>query len=194
MTRIRMTGWIVVAAMAAAAASAETLYQRNGDVAGTRAESGKAGPGIGPTGGEPSCEGQTEGAKCWKELASHPGCFVWDEHYYADQTVTWSGGCSDGLSSGTGTLTWVRDGKEDKHSGLLQEGKRQGHWVIREANGTVGEGPFVRGKRNGYWVLRKADGSVREGPWVDNKQHGRWVIRSPDGRTYTINFGDGERQ
>ena len=258
MTRIQMTGWIVVATLAAATASAETLYRRDGvmlertvwmviraagsgestpphamtktpqapgpafelpsaiqsdrylllaeqaardgDISGDRAESGK----VGPAGGGTSCEGQAEGVECWKELASHPGCFLWDDHYYTDQTVTWSGGCSDGLASGTGTLTWVRDGKEDKHSGILQEGKWHGHWVLRfasgsveeglyvvgkrhgnwvghHANGTVSEGPYVEGKRHGHWAIREANGTVGEGPYLEGKRNGRWVLRKADG-------------
>ena len=62
-----------------------------------RAESGK----LWPAGVEPSCEGQAEGAECWMELESHPGCYVWDDYYYADQLVTWTGGCSGGLACGT---------------------------------------------------------------------------------------------
>ena len=43
---------------------------------------------------ERTCTGQEQGAACWKGLASHPGCHVWDPHYYADQTVAWTGLCS----------------------------------------------------------------------------------------------------
>ena len=155
-----------------------------------RAESGK----LLPVGVEPSCEGQAEGAECWKELTSHPGCHVWDDHYYADQTVTWTGGCAGGLASGTGTLTWVRDSKENKYSGLLRDGKEHGHWVQRFADGGSQEGPYMDGKKHGQWVLRFADGNVFEGPYVDDKWHGQWVVRSPDGRTETVTFVNGEQQ
>jgi len=57
------------------------------------------------------CTGKPEGAKCWKELTNHPECYVWDDYYYEDQTVTWSGKCSGNLAHGEGTLTWaVTDG------------------------------------------------------------------------------------
>ena len=158
-----------------------------------RAESGKVGPAAGLAGGEAKCEGQAEGAECWKELASHPGCHVWDNHYYADQTVTWTGGCAGGLASGTGTLTWVRDGKEQKYSGLLRDGKEHGRWVLRLADGGVQEGPYVDGKMHGRWVLRLADGGVQEGPFVDGKKHGRWVLRLADGGVQEGPYVDGKK-
>ena len=122
-----------------------------------RAESELAGP---------SCEGQQEGAECWRELESPPGCHLWVNGYSPDFSGgTWTGECAGGPASGTGTLTWVRDGKEIKSSGLLREGKHHGPWTLRFANGTV-----------------------QEGPMVDGKKHGRWVVRSPNGRTQTLNF------
>ena len=119
-----------------------------------RAEFGEAGPGAGPAEGEkaaqapePSCDGQAEGGECWKELTSHPGCYVWNPGFVPDWTVTWSGGCAAVLASGTGTLTWVRDGKESKYSGLLRDGKKHGHWVIRRADGGR-LGRAVRGRQD----------------------------------------------
>ena len=138
--------------------------------------------GGGTAAGRPNCEGQAEGAECWKALVSHPGCRVWDDHYNADQTGTWTGECAGGLASGTGTLTWVRDGKENKWSGLLRDGKHHGHWVIRNADGSVAEGPYVDSKMHSRWFFRFADGSVAEGPYVDGKMQGHWVIRNA-GRT-----------
>ena len=166
---------------------------------------------------ELACEGQAEGAECWKELASHPACYVWDDYYYADQTVTWTGGCSGGLASGTGMLRWVWGGEGHEYSGLLQngkheghtverdadgvvregpyvDGKRNGHWVIRFEDGQVEEGPVLDGKRNGHWLARHADGDVSEGPFVDGKQHGDWILRRPDGTTEHSTYVNGEQQ
>ena len=56
---------------------------------------------------EPNCAGKPEGAKCWKELANRPGCYIWDGHYIPTQTVAWSGSCSaDGVAVGKGTADW----------------------------------------------------------------------------------------
>ena len=140
-----------------------------------------------------TCAGQAEGAACWKELESHPGCRVWDDHHYADQTVTWTGGCSGGLASGTGTLKRVRGSEANEHSGLLQDGKHTGDWVLRFADGDVQEGPYVDGNKHGRWVVRWADGDVWEGPYVDGKRHGRWVLRWADGGVQEGPFVDGKR-
>ena len=146
-----------------------------------------------PVGVEPSCEGQAEGAECWKELASHPGCHVWDNHYYADQTVTWTGGCTGGLASGTGNLKWVRDDDETEHTGMLRDGKHHGLWVLRNADGDVYEGPYMGGKKNGHWVERFANGNVGEGPYVDGKEHGHWVLRTAEGHVLKGPLVDGEK-
>ena len=149
-----------------------------------RAESGLAGP---------NCEGQAEGAECWKQLASHPSCHVWDDHYYANQTVTWTGGCAGGLASGTGNLKWVRGDDENEHTGMLREGKHHGQWVLRFANGNVAKGPYVDGKHHGQWTLRFANGNVLEGPYVDGKMHGRWVFRLADGGIQEGPYVDGKK-
>ena len=49
--------------------------------------------------------------------------------------MTWTGGYAGGLASGMGTLMWVRGSEENKHSGLLQNGKKQSFWVYRYADG-----------------------------------------------------------
>ena len=49
---------------------------------------------------EPKCAAMEEGAECWKELTDKSGCYVWDVHYFAEQTVTWSGPCAGGVIVG----------------------------------------------------------------------------------------------
>ena len=182
-----------------AAAAAAAIRDDPGAPSARRVESRAPQPPRPAEQGRPSgisagqtCAGQAEGAECWKELASHPGCHVWDDHYYADQTVTWTGGCSGGLASGTGTLKRVRGSEANEHSGLLQDGKRHGRWVVRFASGTVLEGPYVDGKRHGRWVERRSDGDVAEGSYVDGKLHGRWVLRDADGGVTEGSYVDGK--
>ena len=131
----------------------------------------------------PKCAGKPKGAACWMELVNQPQCYVWNPNLQPDETVTWTGACSGGLAQGTGTLTGVWDsGKQTSEStGLLQDGKLYGHWVLRDANGDVGEGPYVEGEWHGDWVLRFADGTVLEGPFVEGKRQGHWVERYASG-------------
>ncbi|MYC52723.1 MAG: hypothetical protein F4X47_10445 [Gammaproteobacteria bacterium] len=43
---------------------------------------------------------------CWVELADLPGCYVWNPQPRENVTVTWSGGCSNGLTQGDGEVNW----------------------------------------------------------------------------------------
>ena len=166
------------------------------------------------------CAGKPEGAECWKEVANQPGCFVWDDGYLSDQSVNWSGQCTDGVVSGPGTAFWsvsgigefdgfdgtgsYKGGKRHGHwvwrfangafeEGRYVDGKPHGHWVTRWADGGVGEGPFVDGKKHGHWVARRADGTVKEGRYVDGKQHGHWVHRFANGTVEEGRYVDGKR-
>lgn len=90
---------------------------------------------------------------CLIDLANKPGCHAWV--WQGKSAPEWFGGCTDGLASGEGILSW--------------------------ASGTVAEGPFVDGKAHGQWTERKADGAVWEGPYVDDGRHGQWTGRLPLG-------------
>ncbi len=131
---------------------------------------------------EETCAGKPEGTECWKPLSDRPDCHVWDDYFVATQKVTWSGGCVNGQAQGEGTLRWGRsDGDRYTQTGRLHDGKRQGHWDLRESDGSVDEGPYVDGKQHGHWVLRDADADMCEGPYVDGKRHGHWVLRDTGG-------------
>ena len=83
--------------------------------------------------------------------------------------MTWTGGCSGGLASGTGTLKWIRERSDIEESGLLRNGKPEGRWVQRYSHGRVQEGPYVDGNKHGRWVVRFADGGVRELTFVNDR-------------------------
>ena len=130
----------------------------------------------------PKCEGMAKGAQCWQEFANKAGCYVWDDYYLPDWTVTWSGQCSGGIAMGRGELTWRGSEFSSEGTGEFRDGKQHGHWVIRHSRGYgVQEGPYVDGKKHGRWVLRWPNGDVSEGLYVDGKKHGRWVRRFTSG-------------
>ena len=140
-----------------------------------------------------TCAGQPAGTACWMEISRQPGCHVWNPGLALGATVTWTGVCAGGLAEGTGMLTWVWDGNRQTAVGLLEDGKRNGHWVFRYRNGNVEEGSMLDDIRNGQWVFRFADGGVSEGSNVDGKLDGRWVIRRPNGTVEEWFYRDGER-
>ena len=144
---------------------------------------------------ENRCSGKPKGTACWKEVTGQPDCYVWDDYLITDQTVTWTGKCTGERAQGTGTLKWVWVGgkKTLESTGSLQDGKRQGLWVLRFANGGVSEGPYVEGKRHGDWVFRLADGGVQEGPYVEGKKHGPWVLRFANRGVEEGSYVEGKR-
>ena len=142
-----------------------------------------------------TCAGKPKGAACWMELENQPGCYVWNSYLSVNETATWSVECASGLAEGTGKLTWVWGSDLEDNltaTGQLQQGKRQGSWVNRYADGTVYEGPYVDDKRHGQWVERDADGDVREGSYVDGKQHGQWVTHFASGDVWEGPYVDGK--
>lgn len=142
-----------------------------------------------------SCVDRPKGAECWMELPEQPGCHVWNSDLQPGETINWSSICAGSTAQGTGTIKRVwNDGKFTvEATGLLQHGKRQGDWVVREANGDVSEGPYVAGLRHGLWVERKADGAVWKGPYVAGVRQGRWVVRDDYRRVWEGPYVDGMR-
>ena len=164
-----------------------------------------------------TCAGNRADGACWMEIAQKPECYVWNPNPQPAESVTWTGECAAGFAHGAGTLTWTSDGNHQTETGRLQNGKHNGTWVIRFANGAVQEGPIVdgepngnwiirsasgtveegrvvNGERNGHWVARFADGNIMEGPYVNGVQHGRWVWRSADGDVAEQLYEQGERR
>ena len=78
----------------------------------------------------------------WITAANQP-CKIWNPAPEPNESVTWSGQCTDGFASGQGILRWTVNGKLD----------------------AVFEGSYAMGKRNGHGVLMTADGNRIEGEW-----------------------------
>lgn len=139
-----------------------------------------------------TCADKPPGRWCWKELANHSGCYVWDVVTSIKTKVTWSGKCPGGIAQGEGTLSTQDRLGISTHTGQLKGGKKHGRWVIRSDEGSLDEGPYVDGKRHGQWVIRFAEGGVWAGPYVDGEQHGKWVERSANGVVYEGSYVDGK--
>ena len=147
---------------------------------------------------EPTCVGKEVGSSCWMEIQNSAGCYTWNPNLASnDVTVRWSGECAGGLAQGTGSRIWSYTGSDgnptsSSGTGELRNGKMNGHWTYRQADGDVGEGPYVDGKRNGHWTIRRSDGDVWEGPYVDGKRNGHWTIRRSDGSVSEGPYVDGK--
>ena len=144
---------------------------------------------------ESICDGSEESPSCWKELESHPGCYVWNPNVPEARSVTWTGNCVDWRAEGSGRLHW-EGGSEwccghAESTGLLRGGKHTGQWIVRYDDPTgkrpfhsVAEGSFQNGERHGPWVFRHYDGSRSEGGYVDGLRHGRWNEYGSSGRLF----------
>ena len=142
-----------------------------------------------------SCSNRPKGTECWMELAKQPGCHVWISDLQPDETVTWSSVCAGTMAQGAGTVkrVWNNGKSTIEATGRLQHGKRQGGWVVREANGDISEGPYIAGLRHGLWVERRADRAVGKGPYVAGAKQGRWVVSGPHGSVSEGPYVDGMR-
>ena len=79
--------------------------------------------------------------------ATNQACKIWNPEPQPNESVTWSGGCTDGLASGNGVLKWTENGKPDVEF----------------------DGRYEHGKRNGHGIIITPDGMRMEGVWVDDQ-------------------------
>lgn len=101
---------------------------------------------------ESICDGTRGSPSCWKELDSHPNCYVWNPNASEARSVTWTGICVDGRPEGLGTLQWKGEPEgccgHAESTGVLQGGKHTGQWVIRfDVNPALDRNaaaPFIR--------------------------------------------------
>ena len=156
---------------------------------------------------DPRCKGEQTGDKCWLELASHPGCYVWEEFNLTESRSEWSGECVERLAEGTGTLTqtwrWSTGGTGwSETTGLMRAGKQEGPWVYRGSEGQNGECQYVDGKKHGLCIHRQPAykgkdlslaSSVEETEYAKGKRHGRSVTNFGNGARYEGQYIDDER-
>lgn len=81
--------------------------------------------------------------------ATNQSCKIWNPEPQPNESVTWSGGCKDGLASGQGVLRWTENGKPDAEF----------------------DGAYADGKRNGPGTLILPDGSRSQGVWADDEPY-----------------------
>ena len=190
------TGYLDAASASALRSTAEgaarVVAQRQAELAAeAQRQAEAAGAGIAAAGdtrprpgaefrSDETCAGKPAGAACWMEIAQQPGCYVRNSNLQTGASVTWTGECAGGLAHGTGTLTWVSDGNQETSTGRLQNGEKNGNWVLRFGNSQVEEGPYVDDEKNGNWVIRGVVNGIaviEEGPYVDDEKNGNWVLR-----------------
>ena len=76
-------------------------------------------------------------------------CRVWNPNPQENETVSWSGGCRDGLAEGRGVLQWFRNERpEARYEGELRGGRENGYGVLTKPKARY-EGEFRDGRADG---------------------------------------------
>jgi hypothetical protein len=109
----------------------------------------------------------TSGAFAGEWLADKSGCQVWDPNPQLDETVTWSGGCSQGHAEGFGSVEWFKNNDRiETDKGVWHDGRQVGKGVQNWPIGRY-EGELADGLPNGQGVLTfekfRYEGAFRDG-------------------------------
>ena len=130
----------------------------------------------------PICTGRESSDGCWMEISNQTGCYLWNPFPKDDETVSWSGDCSEGFPQGDGRVSWYQYGALDIIAeGRFRGGRRDGPYMYRSVDGTSsGEGLYMNGERSGRWTFHfegRDDNMVRAaGSFVNGERHGIWTI------------------
>ena len=120
------------------------------------------------------------------------GCKVVNPTPRPEETVTWTGGCKDGLVDGTGVLQFLLSGiPDEKYEGEMKAGYAEGRGVQVMLDGGRYEGEFSRSRQHGQGTYYAPDGSIYEGAWHLGKPHGRGTYRTPEGRVTRGTWSNG---
>lgn len=156
-----------------------------------------------------ACAANKKTDACWMELQERPDCYVWKDWRLEDwvlgddDTLTWSGVCSDSLAQGEGQLTGYF-GPDRANAGeiygfgqgQLVDGKMHGPWSIDlGAGGEEYEAHYRNGLKHGEEMAlrRGASGEVRrKTQWVLGSRQGLEVVWSSHGRVSETPYMDGQ--
>ena len=109
------------------------------------------------------------------------GCKVWDPHPVADETVSWSGGCINGLAQGPGSLQWLRGGKAlEKDDGEWNMGRQSGRGTQDWNSGSY-QGELLGGEPHGQGVMTLQSARY-EGEFRNGKPNGEGTVTNLAGR------------
>jgi len=129
------------------------------------------------------------------------GCALWTHvKPIPGEAPSWSGGCAEGRTEGSGVLSWYREQQLwGRYTGRMQAGKVSGLgdlW-IQAKNTEAGHydhyrGSFARGRLNGHAVLERWNGDHFEGRFEDGVIQGYGSYVAASGDRYDGEFLDGK--
>jgi hypothetical protein len=108
------------------------------------------------------------------------GCKVWDPHPVADEMVSWSGDCANGLAHGPGSLQWLRGGKAfEKDDGEWKMGRQSGRGR-QDWNSGRYQGELLNGEPHGLGVMTLQSAHY-EGEFRNGKPNGEGSVTNLQG-------------
>ncbi|MBK7002176.1 MAG: hypothetical protein IPH35_20135 [Rhodoferax sp.] len=120
-------------------------------------------------------------------------CQVWSSNPSPGESISWSGTCSDGKATGTGTLQWYLNGKPNgRYEGEYRDGLVHGKGTYVLANGNRYEGEYRDGKMHGKGTYVEANGGRYEGEYRDGLVHGKGTYVRVNGDRYEGDWRDGK--
>ena len=150
--------------------------------------------GVGATALAAALAAAASGAHAGEWLTDKSGCQVWDPNPQLEESVSWSGGCSNGHADGMGRVKWFKDNKLiETDEGKWHDGRQVGtgvqNWPIGRYQGELAdglpngegvltfpnfryEGQFREGKPNGIGSLTAGDKTI-QGTWKDGCLQGQ---------------------
>jgi len=125
-------------------------------------------------------------------IVDQNGCRIVNPSPRPEETVTWSGGCKEGLAEGKGVLQFFQSGiADEKYEGAMRDGYAEGDGVQTMVDGGRYEGQFSRSRQHGEGTFYAPDGSIFKGEWKNGKPHGNGTFRTPEGRVTRGTWVDG---
>lgn len=110
------------------------------------------------------------------------GCRVWNSAPEPGDSVSWTGGCRNGLAQGQGVLQWFMDGKPaSRFEGDYRDGLLDGKGVYIFANGARYEGEYRDDLRHGRGLLIEPDGTSYDGEWRQGLPNGQGTLKEANG-------------
>ena len=108
------------------------------------------------------------------------GCKVWNPHPSAGETMSWSGGCVDGLAQGAGSLQWLRGGKAfETDDGEWNMGRQSGRGTQDWTTGRF-QGELLNGEPHGQGVMTLQSARY-EGEFRNGKPNGEGMVTNLEG-------------
>ena len=105
-------------------------------------------------------------------------CFVWNPQPQPQETVTWSGECSNGKVNGVGILSWSNG---DKYIGEYQDGNMHGQGTYAWENKDQYTGEWQNNNFHGKGTFTYGDGDKYVGKYKDGKFHGQGTYTFANG-------------